>query len=151
MKIISRDEEACAVAERLGIGAIDDGGADLNQALRHGRDAVLRDADTRASALILPIDLVHATAAALERATAAAEVAIAPDQERRGTNLLFLAGRALGAFVFAFGPDSYTRHRRMAEKQGFRVETVEDPLLAFDIDHPEDWQRWQEEMTKTTP
>lgn len=144
VKIITPDQEVCAIAEKLGVGAIDDGGADLNQALRRGRDAVLRDADAQVSALILPIDLACATAAAIERLTASADVAIAPDQHRQGTNLLYLAGRAVGAFAFAFGPDSYSRHRRMAEKQGFRVDTVEDPLLAFDIDRPEDWRRWQD-------
>jgi 2-phospho-L-lactate guanylyltransferase len=151
VKIITVDREACAIAEKFGIGAIDDGGAELNEALRRGRDAVLRDAGAQVSALILPIDLVYATPAAIERATAVADVAIAPDQRHRGTNLLFLAGQALAAFTFAFGSDSYCRHRRAAEEEGFRVESVEDPLLAFDIDRPEDWRRWQREMAAAKP
>lgn len=142
--IITRDVEARTIAATFGVNALEDEGTGLNDAVRAARDAVLCDAGEDSSALILPIDLPCATVAAVRRVTAsAADVAISPDERRQGTNLLFLVGRALGAFSFAFGPDSYSRHRRAAESAGFRVAIVEDPLLAFDVDRPEDWRRWR--------
>ena len=144
VRVITPDAAARAIAREFGVGTIDDGGAGLNEALRRGRDNILREAGEGASALILPIDLPCATAAAVTRAIGpAADVALAPDEARRGTNLLYVAGRALRGFRFAFGPDSFPRHRRWAEEEGFRVATVDDPLLAFDVDQPEDYLRWE--------
>jgi 2-phospho-L-lactate guanylyltransferase len=143
VRIVTADAAARSMALAQGIAAIADGGGGLNAALSQGRDALLEETAARA-ALILPIDLPGATADAIARATdTAAEIAIAPDEDRQGTNLLFLSGRALGAFRFAFGPGSYQRHRRAAEDAGFRLATIEDPRLAFDIDRPEDWRRWR--------
>ena len=100
-----------------------------------------------ASALILPIDLALATADAVARAIVKdADVALAPDEQRRGTNLLHIGPRALRGFRFAFGIDSLPAHRHWAEQAGFRVATIDDPLLAFDIDRPEDYDRWRRQI-----
>ena len=144
IRTITPDPEACMIAAMFGVGALKDEGTGLNDALEAARDVILREAGEHSSALILPIDLPCATVAAIRRATASAvDVAISPDAANQGTNLLFLVGRALGAFPFAFGPGSYSRHRRAAEDAGLRVAIVDDPLLAFDIDRPEDWRRWR--------
>jgi 2-phospho-L-lactate/phosphoenolpyruvate guanylyltransferase len=142
--VITPDAAARAIAARYGVGSIDDGGAGLNDALQRGRDRIIEQADAEASALILPIDLTLATAAAVMGAIGGdADVALAPDEQRRGTNLLYIGNRALRSFRFAFGPDSFSAHCRWAEQAGFRVAAVDDPLLAFDIDRPEDYDRWQ--------
>ncbi len=144
IRIVTRDAEARMIAATFGVDALEDEGTGLNDALRAARDAVLCDGGGDSSALILPIDLPFATVAAIRRAIAStADVAISPDEDCQGTNLLFLAGRALGMFSFAFGPGSYSRHRRTAEDAGLRVAIVEDPVLAFDVDRPEDWRRWR--------
>jgi 2-phospho-L-lactate/phosphoenolpyruvate guanylyltransferase len=141
--VVTADDEARAIAASRGIAALDDGGFGLNEALGAARDAVLRTEGFESGLLILPIDLPCASAAAIARAAdTAAEVAIAPDERKEGTNLLCLAGRARASFRFAFGPGSYERHRRAAAAAGLRVATIEDPNLAFDIDRPEDWRRW---------
>lgn len=151
IRIITPDPEARTIAASFGVDALEDAGTGLNDALRTAREAILCEAGEDGSALILPIDLPCATVAAIRRATSsAADVAISPDEDHQGTNLLFLVGRALGAFAFAFGPGSYSRHRRAAEHAGFRVAIVEDPLLAFDVDRPEDWRRWQRAAARGT-
>jgi 2-phospho-L-lactate guanylyltransferase (CobY/MobA/RfbA family) len=68
---------------------------------------------------------------------------LAPDAKRRGTNLLYLGERALGAFPFAFGPDSFVTHRSWAKRHGLLVDTIDDPRLAFDLDRQEDYACWQ--------
>jgi 2-phospho-L-lactate/phosphoenolpyruvate guanylyltransferase len=138
IRVVTPDAEASGLAREHGVATIDDGGAELNEALARGRAAVPEGA----SALILPIDLPHASAEAIARLVrTSADVALAPDEERRGTNLLLLAARALPRFAFAYGPDSFAAHRRWAEERGFSVAVIEDRLLAFDIDRPEDYRR----------
>jgi 2-phospho-L-lactate guanylyltransferase len=144
VSVITPDAEATAIAAEYGVDAIDDGGAGLNEALQRGREHIVEQNGVAAAALILPIDLPLATADAVGRAVgAAADVALAPDEQRRGTNLLYIGPRALRAFRFAFGPDSFPAHCRWAEDAGFRTAVIDDPLLAFDIDRPEDYDRWQ--------
>ncbi len=59
--------------------------------------------------------------------------AIAPDRHGTGTNALAIGdGRA---FSFAFGADSFARHRAQA---GERFEIVTRPGLALDVDTPDD-------------
>ena len=142
--LITPDGEATAIAAGYGVATIDDGGAGLNEALQRGRNAIIEKHGAAASALILPIDLPLATGDAVARVIGGdADVTLAPDAERRGTNLLHIGARALRAFRFAFGPDSFPAHRRWAELAGFRVAAIDDPCLAFDIDRPEDYRRWQ--------
>jgi 2-phospho-L-lactate guanylyltransferase len=149
--IVTPDAAATAIAAEYGIDAIDDGGAGLNEALQRGRDRIVERTGGDASALILPIDLPLATANAVTRViTGDADVAVAPDEQRSGTNLLYVGNRALRVFRFAFGPGSFPAHRRWAEHAGFRVATIDDPLLAFDIDRPEDYDRWQRRSTVPT-
>jgi 2-phospho-L-lactate guanylyltransferase len=149
--VITPDAEATAIAAEYGVAAIDDGGAGLNEALQRGRDRIVEQTGEDVSALILPIDLPLATADAVGRAIGGdADVALAPDEQRRGTNLLYLGDRALRSFRFAFGPDSFPVHRRWAEQAGFRVVMIDDPLLAFDIDRPEDYDRWQRGSAEPT-
>jgi 2-phospho-L-lactate guanylyltransferase len=145
--VITPDPEARAIAAEYGVEAIDDGGSGLNEALQRGRAGLIENRDRDASALILPIDLPLATADAVARAIVRdADVALAPDEQRRGTNLLHIGSRALRGFRFAFGIDSLSAHRQWAEQAGFRVATIDDPLLAFDIDRPEDYDRWQRQI-----
>jgi 2-phospho-L-lactate/phosphoenolpyruvate guanylyltransferase len=143
--VITPDPAARAIAGDFGVGAIDDGGLGLNEALRQGLAGLVGEIGDVATALILPIDLPYATADAVSRALMGdADVTLAPDEVRRGTNLLYLGSRALHAFRFAFGPDSFAAHQAWAQREGFRVDIIDDPRLAFDVDRPEDYERWRD-------
>ena len=63
-----------------------------------------------------------------------AEVAIAPDRHRLGTNALAL--RRAAQFTFAFGEASFARHRTAAPWSA----VIERPGLRFDVDTPADLQ-----------
>lgn len=144
VRVITPDPEAGAIAGEFGVGTIRDSGAGLNGALRRGRASIVEESGGDAAALILPIDLPCATADAVSRAMAQEfDVVLAPDAERRGTNLLYVGARVLRIFPFAFGPESFAAHRNWAEREGLRVQIVDDPRLSFDLDRPEDYERWQ--------
>ncbi|HUH84089.1 MAG TPA: NTP transferase domain-containing protein, partial [Stellaceae bacterium] len=94
VRILTSDPEASDLAAAHGVPTIDDGGAGLNEALRQARTGLLEATGGAATTLILPIDLPYATADAVERALeGSGDVVIAPDGERRGTNLLYLGPR----------------------------------------------------------
>lgn len=147
VRVITPDAEVAAIAAEFGIGRINDGGTNLNEALERGRANIFEESGGDAEAIILPIDLPYATADAIGRAKAREfDVVLAADAERRGTNLLYLGNRALPIFPFAFGPGSFARHRSWAESKGLRVDAVDDPRLSFDIDRPGDYERWRRQM-----
>jgi 2-phospho-L-lactate/phosphoenolpyruvate guanylyltransferase len=144
VSVITSDPEAKAIAEKHGVGTIDDGGTCLNEALRRGRASMIGQRDGDKAVIILPIDLAYATTGAIARAIRPdLDVALVPDEGHQGTNLLYIGPRAWPAFPFAFGPNSFLAHRSWAEQAGFRVAIIEEPLLAFDIDWPEDYVRWR--------
>jgi 2-phospho-L-lactate/phosphoenolpyruvate guanylyltransferase len=142
--VVTPDPEASEIAKARGVATIDDGGVGLNAAVRRGLNAILGRAGNDAAALILPIDLPLATADAVSRAfNGTAEVVVAPDAERRGTNLLYLSYPAVSVFPLAFGAASFAAHRDGAIRIGLSVEILEDPRLAFDLDEPEDYNHWR--------
>jgi 2-phospho-L-lactate/phosphoenolpyruvate guanylyltransferase len=87
-----------------------------------------------------PLLIIHADLPLLCEADVAAMLdaaqrgsAIAPDRHASGTNALAL--RYPTSFTFAFGPDSFARHRMAA---GGDAQIVQRRGLAFDIDTPAD-------------
>lgn len=140
VRVVTSDPRVVAIAAEYGVGAIPDGGADLNGALARGRAAVMAEADD-CGALVLPIDLPLATPAALGRVATSSHV-IVPDEGADGTNVLRLAAAAFRAFPFDFGPRSFAAHRAHAHDMGLDIQIVEDPLLMFDVDTPAQFRRW---------
>ena len=167
--VVSRDRNALAVAERAGSHALAEesqpiatpaahrGPApddlppsscsrvetepepQLNAALTQAaRYAVARGAT---KVLILPTDMPNLTAEDV-RAMASPrgrgpQIIIAPSRDG-GTNALMLQpGQAI---PFAFGRDSFRRHRRLAVEAGIPVRVVESASLLFDVDLPEDYR-----------
>lgn len=61
---------------------------------------------------------------------------IAPDRHRDGSNVVCVPAAA--GFRFAYGPGSFERHLAEAGRLGLPVTVVDDPALAWDLDHPED-------------
>lgn len=64
------------------------------------------------------------------------DVTLAPDSRRDGTNVAAVPTGA--GFHFSYGPGSFQRHRREAERLGLRCTIIEDSRLSSDIDLPED-------------
>ena len=63
-------------------------------------------------------------------------VRIAPARDRDGTNALLIAPP--GLMRTRFGPGSFERHKRAADRVASTVEIVAPAGLAFDIDTPQD-------------
>lgn len=147
--VVTGDADAAGQAAKRGASVIVDPGRGLNDALRVGRDAICAQAAEPIALLILPIDLPFAVAAVLDEVCkSAADVVIAPDRGRTGTNALFLAPRAKKVFAFHFGPDSFAAHQDVARRNHWRVEIFENARLAFDVDRPADYWEWQQDAAK---
>lgn len=117
-----------------------DPGEGLNAAVAAGFDTADRAGASRV--LILFADLPQLGALDVELLLAAPEetIAIAPDRHGTGTNALCLPLPAARSFRFAFGPDSFARHKGEAERLGLGIEEIHSPGLAHDIDEPDDLQ-----------
>ena len=63
-------------------------------------------------------------------------VVLATDQNRDGTNALFI--RPSGLIEYAFGPNSFQRHVRSAREAGVEPKVYHSDRLALDIDLPAD-------------
>ena len=76
-----------------------------------------------------------------EAAPEDAVVRIAPDEAGTGTNALYVRPPAL--LAFEFGETSCPRHLEQARAQGARIERVDRPGLRFDLDTPDDLERYE--------
>ena len=66
---------------------------------------------------------------------------IAPDEAGIGTNALYV--RPPGLLAFEYGETSCRRHLEQARAQGARIDRVERPGLGFDLDTPDDLERYE--------
>jgi 2-phospho-L-lactate guanylyltransferase len=64
-------------------------------------------------------------------------IAIAPNRERDGTNVISLPAEV--DFCFSYGKGSFTRHLAQAESLGMPVHVFVEESLSFDLDTPEDY------------
>jgi 2-phospho-L-lactate guanylyltransferase len=137
--VVSRDSSALALARDLGARTVqEDGAPTLNTALK--RATIVAQVYASRGVLILPADLPLLTRddvlTLLERAVNPPVVVIAPDRHEKGTNALLLSPANL--IEYDFGGDSFRRHCEHARKAGARLEIVNLPSLALDLDMPED-------------
>jgi 2-phospho-L-lactate guanylyltransferase len=109
----------------------------LNRALAQARRHALQQGAQ--GLLVLAPDLPLLSAADVEAffIGSNADLVIAPDRRRRGTNALFL--RPPDVIEFAFGESSFERHLALAASAGAVTHEIELPGLAFDLDVAEDW------------
>jgi 2-phospho-L-lactate guanylyltransferase len=130
------------------IETVSDPGTGLNDALRAGRDAAVAAGAT--AVLILPADLpllatesldrlLHAADATLAAGNGGPVVVIAPADARTGTNALLLAPPTV--IEPLFGVDSFAAHLRAAAIADASVQVIDDALLGFDLDTPDDLER----------
>ena len=145
--VISRDPAALALAREHGARTVQENGSpQLNLALT--RATLLVKNYNLQGVLVVPADLplltrqdVHAM---LERATDPPVVVLAPDRHRKGTNALLVC--PVGLIDYDFGSNSFQRHCKRAVEAGARLEIVELPSLALDMDLPEDLDKVSEKF-----
>lgn len=113
-------------------------GGGLNPAVQSALTQVAAEGATRV--IFIHADLPQVTARDLEllAAAPAGEIAIASDRHGTGTNALSLPLPEAEGFSFAFGTDSFARHRIEAERLGLKVEEIRSQGLARDVDEPAD-------------
>lgn len=137
--VISRDPEALALARYRGARTVlEDGSPHLNVALT--RATMVASTYAARGVLILPADLPqvsHADVRAMiEAGREPPVVVIAPDHRREGTNAMLI--NPAGLIQYDFGSGSFERHVAHAKAKGARLEIMELPSLAHDVDLPED-------------
>ncbi len=148
--VVSRDKYALAAAKRAGSRALaeesqpcspndSDSEPQLNAALTQAARYAATHGATKV--LILPTDMPNLTAEDVRTMASLSnrdpQITIAPSRDG-GTNALML--QPAQAIPFAFGRDSFQRHRHLAAEAGIPVRIVESDSLLFDIDLPEDYQ-----------
>lgn len=125
----------------------------LNGALEHAREVLA----ARGSG---PLLVAHADLPALTPEDVAAllaedaQVVIATDRYRSGTNLLLLDSETsesfepseAGGFRFRFGVGSLAAHVAEAEAHGLEVTVVHRPGTAVDLDTADDWSQLPDEV-----
>ena len=123
-----------------GTHVLRDRGTGLNAALERALPELLALGATRALIVFADLPLLSVEDfAALERATAASGVALAPDHTGTGSNALGLA--LPSPFRLQFGVGSCARHQLESERIGRPAALVLRPGLAFDVDEPDDLAR----------
>jgi len=137
--VISRDQAALSLAREHGARTVLENGApELNVALARAT-IVAKNYATR-GLLIVPADLPLISPedvnAMLDIAVDPPVVVLAPDHRRQGTNALLVC--PVGLIEYDFGPGSFQRHCERALQAGARLEILELPSLALDMDMPED-------------
>jgi 2-phospho-L-lactate guanylyltransferase len=137
--VVSRDPEALTIAREYRARTVQEQGApQLNVALTRATMVAL--SHSVQSVLIVPADLplltVEDICAVVKKAANPPVVVITPDRHHQGTNALLISPP--GLIHYEYGPDSFTRHCRQAEKVGARLEICERGSVALDIDFPED-------------
>jgi 2-phospho-L-lactate guanylyltransferase len=137
--VISRDPAALALSREHGARTVqEDGAPHLNLAL--ARATVVAQNYATRGVLIIPADLPLITPEdvrlMLERVKDPPVVVVAPDRRRQGTNALLVC--PAGLIEYDFGPGSFQRHCERARAVGARLEILELPSLALDMDLPED-------------
>lgn len=137
--VVSRDPSALALAREFGVRTVhEDHTPDLNVALE--RATVVVQQYNVHSVLIVPMDLPLLTSVELNQVVNHAAyppvVVAVPDRHRLGTNILCVS--PAGLIRYKFGDNSFDQHCLGARKAQARLEIIESPALALDVDLPED-------------
>ena len=130
--VVSDDADVRVWATELGARVIGQSQPGLDAAVTEGVELLAASGFGRV--VVAHADLPLATSLAV--AADGQEITLVPDRRNDGTNVIGLPARC--GFRFAYGPDSFARHRTEAERLGLGPHVVIDPSLAWDVDHPED-------------
>ena len=143
--VISRDSNVLSISRDLGAKTVlENGSPQLNTALT--RATVFAQLHAIHGVLILPADLPLLSKSdilsLIKVGVNPPVVVISPDRRNEGTNALLIS--PAGLIDYDFGPNSFERHCRLANLAEARLEIVDLPSLAFDLDIPEDLQMLDE-------
>lgn len=143
--VVSRDSNVLSISRDHGAKTVlENGSPHLNTAL--SRATVFAQLHAIYGVLILPADLPLLSKkdikTLIELAVDPPVVVIAPDRRNEGTNALLIS--PAGLIDYDFGPNSFDRHCHLARLASARIEIVNLPSLAFDLDIPEDLQMLDE-------
>jgi 2-phospho-L-lactate guanylyltransferase len=131
------------------IAISDPPGGGLNEAVAQA--TVAARARGAQGVFVLPVDLPLVTAANIRDLVAQAPRApvcvLVPDRHGFGTNLIYQSPIRLTSY--AFGEDSFERHRAAAAAAGLKVFVRREPNFALDLDLPADYTLWQQ-LTNAT-
>lgn len=136
--VVTRDEEALAIAEAAGVAGLTEAGS-LNEALTSASEQVAQRGAERIVVLAADLPFVTADEIAVV-AEGSADVVVAAAKDG-GTNALALSP---GAIPFRFGRESARKHIDAARKAKLQAVRIESPWLAFDVDTPEDLRALRE-------
>lgn len=145
--VVSRDPQALSIAREHGAHTVQEHGSpQLNVALT--RATLVARSHAPRGVLILPADLAlldpQDVSMLVERNVSPPVVVIAPDRRRQGTNALLI--NPAGLLQYSYGPGSFERHCERARLMGARLEIVDQPSLALDVDLPEDLEMVRAEI-----
>ncbi|MBN2388606.1 MAG: 2-phospho-L-lactate guanylyltransferase [Anaerolineales bacterium] len=137
--VVSRDPAALALTREMGGRTVlEDGAPQFNTALQ--RATIVAKAHGAHAVLILPADLPLIdppdVRTLLGHGKKPPVVVIASDRRKDGTNALFV--NPVGLFEYGYGVGSFERHCERARQAGARLEILDLPTLALDLDLPED-------------
>lgn len=143
--VISPSRPLVEIVEASGARLAVQRGMGLNAGLEQARSAAL--ADGIETLVVLHGDLPNLRADDIQTLLGAlpehgAGVSIAPDRAGTGTNGLAL--RPPQVIGFRFGPGSFAAHAAEVARVGVPCVAVNRAGLAFDLDTPEDLERWFE-------
>lgn len=131
--VVTPDTDVLGLAACHGTVGMRENGDGLNAAIRQARETAIRWGAGTLLVMLGDLPLVRPDDVDdLLRAADGAGVVIAPDRHRLGTNALVL--RPPDALDPAFGPGSFSAHRRAAMAAGLRIQEFQSPAIAFDVD-----------------
>jgi len=135
--LVSWDMRVYELAERKGVHFLQEEGMCLNQALKQATQWSIERHFS--SILILPLDVPFLEKEDIESMVMKGEnkeeiVIIAPDQENKGTNALFV--EPPGILEYRFGRDSFRRHWQQAIDRQIEIQIYHSPGIGFDVDSP---------------
>jgi len=147
--VVSRDSKALSIAHDYHAHTIQESGEpELNPALTRAAQILL----TRnvQSIFVMPADLPFVTLDDIEHILHLGRflhsAVIVPDSIQDGTNGLMLTPPDL--IPFAFGPDSFARHKALIEQTGASIQIYQSARMGLDLDLPTDLERYRQ-MTTT--
>ena len=129
--VVTDDDEVVQWAQELHATSHRVGVSGLNPAITAAAAAAALAGAARI--IIAHADLPYASDL---RVVTGSGVAIAPDRNRDGTNVMSLPTGT--GFRFAYGPGSFEKHRAEAARLGLDFSEIDDASLAWDVDSPED-------------
>ena len=137
--VVSRDPAALALTREMGGRTVlEDGAPQFNTAIK--RATIVAMTQGAHAVLVLPADLPLIKPSdikkLLKRGKKPPVVVIAPDRRQDGTNGLFV--NPAGLIEYGYGPGSFQCHAERTRQSGARLEVIDLPNIALDLDLPED-------------